>query len=263
MKSLHKKAVLSKCIKCHKSVRDMKQHVLDFHSEELAHKCDVCQKGFISKNKLRQHMIVHTREKKMCELCSTEVVNLAQHVMMVHDNARAFNCEVEGCSTSFFTKMAQRKHMLHVHEGVKYLCEICNKQVVSLRSHIKIVHQKVRAHTCPECKKTFQTTTHLRLHIARVHLKVREKCGECGKEVQDLYSHRLFVHQKQKNFPCDQCDTRCATSTALKTHIASVHLGERVKCPDCGLRMAVGFLNSHRRKSCTASDRYAKNKVIK
>lgn len=101
----------------------------------------------------------------------------------------------------------------------------------------------------------------IRLHIARVHLKLREKCPECGKQVQDLYAHNLYVHKKERNFPCDQCDARLYTSFALKSHIESVHLGERVKCPDCSVLFAKAYINKHR-KQCFSKHSYAKFRVI-
>jgi hypothetical protein len=53
----------------------------------------------------------------------------------------------------------------------------------------------------------------------------------CGKEVSNLKNHHNYVHLKVKNFPCDQCDHAYTSSTALKQHIRSFHLGQTEKCP--------------------------------
>lgn len=125
--------------------------------------------------------------------------------------------------------------MESVHDKTKLACPQCKKLVGvnSLASHIRIVHQKQRNSECPECHKTFQNKSHLRNHLQRVHLGMKQACPDCGKHVQDLHSHRQFVHLKVKNFPCNQCDTRCITSTALKKHVSSVHLDQRSECPEC------------------------------
>ena len=48
-----------------------------------------------------------------------------------------------------------------------------------------------------------------------------------------------------KNFPCDQCETRCITSTALKMHIESVHLKIRVPCEICNAEVVPSALKKH------------------
>jgi len=256
-KQIHELEITHKCEECGVHIRDLEKHINDFHSKTKSHVCDVCNKGFISKPKLRMHKLTHTRTKQVCEICSSEVIKLKQHMELVHDQAPKLPCDVEGCTTTFFNKHGKNLHIKHVHQGIKYKCDQCDKEVVNLRMHKRIVHEKVRKHVCPECGKTFQMTAHLRLHIARVHLKLREKCPECGKQVQDLYAHNLYVHKKERNFPCDQCDARLYTSFALKSHIESVHLGERVKCPDCSVLFAKAYINKHR-KQCFSKHSYAK-----
>eukprot|EP00090_Calanus_glacialis_P040080 TRINITY_DN69855_c0_g1_i1.p1 TRINITY_DN69855_c0_g1~~TRINITY_DN69855_c0_g1_i1.p1 ORF type:complete len:331 (-),score=80.68 TRINITY_DN69855_c0_g1_i1:43-930(-) len=128
--------------------------------------------------------------------------------------------------------------------------------VVSLKSHIKIVHDKIRDHVCPLCQKTFQTRTHLRNHVTKVHLGLKDECPICGKHVQDLKNHQNFVHNKVANFPCDQCDRKCITSTALKLHVSSVHLGEKVECPVCGEKICKAYLNGHIRRQHQAREKF-------
>jgi len=256
-RSVHGIEPRTKCSKCGRIVRDMEKHNRDFHSLLPVHACDHCDKKFASIDKLKTHMSTHTQGLKTCEICHAEVRKLEQHMRGVHTGEGKLTCEVEGCKTTFMSKLALKKHMLHVHEGVKYECEICGKEVVNLRMHVKLVHEQIRNYKCPECSKSFQTLTHLRTHVARVHLNAREKCPDCGKMVQDLYSHVRFVHQQTKNFPCDQCDRRCATSYELKNHIRSVHLGKKVTCPDCGMKVTKDALTKHRKK-CFSSSEFAK-----
>ena len=88
---------------------------------------------------------------------------------------------------------------------------------------------KIGDHAWPLCQKTFQTRTHLRNHVTKVHLGLKDECPICDKHVQDLKNH-----DKEANFASVQCDRKCRTSTALKLHVSSVHLGEKVECAVCG-----------------------------
>merc|ERR1719319_995635 len=246
IKFVHERKTRVACDECGKSVRDLYDHKRSIHRRIDSHFCEECDKGFPTKSKLRYHVNkIHLQVRSTCDDCGAQVANLQQHKRFVHEKRMAAVCDVPGCDTTFANQLSKRKHMRNVHEGFRETCPECGKQVSALRSHIKKVHEKERPHECPECKKTFQTRTHLRNHLQRVHLGLRVKCEDCGKMVQDLRNHRNFVHLGVKNFPCDQCETRCVTSTALKLHILSVHLGVKEKCDICNKEVAPTFMKKH------------------
>jgi len=239
VKLKHENKVSVKCELCGKKTFNMEKHVRIQHDKQKTLECDVCEKKFITPFTLRKHRETHTAvedRKQKCPRCGVEVTNMKQHERFVHQKDLRFSCSEEGCETRFTSKHHLKKHMESVHEKAKLSCPQCEKMIGinSLASHIRIVHEKRRDHVCPQCQKTFQNKSHLRNHVQRVHLQIREECPDCGKMVQDLHNHHQFVHLKVKNFPCNLCDTRCTTSTALKKHIRSVHLDEHYECPECG-----------------------------
>ena len=239
VKLSHELRVSVKCELCGKKTFNMEKHMKIQHDKEKTLECEYCQKMFLTPFILKKHMETHTSlESRLqsCPKCGVEVTNMKQHERYVHQKDLPYSCDEEGCETRFTSKNHRRKHIESVHEKTKTECPQCGKIIGlgSMNSHIKFVHEKRRDYVCPQCQKTFQNKSHLRNHVQRVHLHMREECPQCGKMVQDLHNHRQFVHLGVKNFPCKHCETRCTTSTALKKHISSVHLGEVDECPMCG-----------------------------
>ena len=251
----HKKVVYVKCEKCGKKVSNMEEHVRVQHDKVKTLPCDLCDKLFLTKAKLNKHQKKHLQSKDICKQCGAAVVNMRQHERFVHEKDLPFKCSVAGCETKFTSNCGLKKHMESVHLMLREECRICQKLVTNLKYHTKIVHDKIREHQCPECQKFFQTKTHLKNHVTRVHLGLREQCPECEKMVQDIKSHVSFVHNKVANFPCDQCGTKCTTSTKLKIHVSSVHLKEKIDCPECGLSVPLAYLGQHvQRKHCEKTE---------
>jgi len=254
--SKHTRKTSMKCQECGMRTTNIPEHIRVHHTKVKTLVCEVCKKFFLKRAQLTKHMKNHgVRQKDTCAECGVEVINIRQHMRCVHERDLPFRCNM-GCSTRFSSKYALKKHMESVHEGMRVECPKCFKMVVSLKKHIKIVHDKIRDHVCPLCQKTFQTRTHLRNHVTKVHLGLKDECPICGKHVQDLKNHHNFVHNKVANFPCDQCDRKCITSTALKMHVSSVHLGEKVECPVCGEKICKAYLNCHIRRQHQAREKF-------
>lgn len=83
------------------------------HTGDLRHKCNVCDKKFMTTPELRNHLVTHTRERN--EHCTV-------------------------CQKSFGTRKAlQAHHRTHTGER-NYLCVICDRsftQAHVLRTHMK------------------------------------------------------------------------------------------------------------------------------
>ena len=82
----HAKSISSKCAICEKEITNINSHILRMHSSRKSnHKCDICDKSYISKDGLRKHKrVVHDGIKKKCTLCMKTVLNLNIHVASVH-----------------------------------------------------------------------------------------------------------------------------------------------------------------------------------
>lgn len=67
--------------------------------------------------------------------------------------------------------------------------------------------EEVKA-TCPQCHKTFRRLFNMRIHVDRVHKKIKPyPCGKCDKEFatnSDLRQH-MTVHGEGKVFECEEC----------------------------------------------------------
>lgn len=110
--------VMLKCQACERSFKNKRaltRHVNKDHLLERRHVCSVCDMRFYLKHRLKDHMLVHSGEKK-------------------------FQCNV--CSRWFATKNSVRQH-LRSHVVRKYACNTCGRsflQQSTLKNHIKIKH---------------------------------------------------------------------------------------------------------------------------
>ncbi|ETO31030.1 C2H2 type domain containing protein [Reticulomyxa filosa] len=101
----------------------------------------------------------------------------------------------------------------------EYRCTECNKKLKTralLRKHIRGVHVKPFScpyEVCQALNKRFGEGRHLRAHIERFHLKVREICELCKKfyyDRQSLQKHLEDVHLKMRPYVCIVCQ-KCFT----------------------------------------------------
>jgi KRAB domain-containing zinc finger protein len=160
---------ISACVVCGAKVRDLKRHQREAHDKIPSHRCAVCQKTFVTPGGLRVHeKKTHSQEMQTCAVCSAQVKNLAQHMVVVH-GTKTIKCDVPNCPTTFVSSTHKRTHMATVHEGRRFSCELCGKDVSNLTSHRRLVHDGARNHSCPICTKGFKSSAHLRKVITIFH----------------------------------------------------------------------------------------------
>ena len=76
---------------------------------------------------------------------------------------------------AFGMQSSLNKHYRNKHEGIKYPCHICNKQInsrASLQNHIKVVHEGLRVHECKYCNKLFGKKDNLKVHMTSCHKQI-------------------------------------------------------------------------------------------
>lgn len=169
-----------------------------------AHKCDVCEKSFMRKSNLVDHLRLHA-------------------------NLRLFKCEY--CDKEFVQAGNYRSH-LRVSGSILFHL-ISNKSILSatffLFSVIIQVHTKERPYACSMCPKTYNQSSALKVHI-RSHTNeknyVCETCNKAFTNSSDLNKHKR-VHDPNLKFKCDQCEHTFAQRVNLKNHIARHHLKEK------------------------------------
>lgn len=208
----------------------------------------------------KYHLAHHGSDRPwLCNECPKNYktkIDLLQH-QRVHDRARdPFKCGT--CGQYFRTRSNYNTHQkTHTVKGPQK-CTICDKIFVNLRSHIQMVHQKIRQHICNICDKAFGKKSGLDRHIITVHEKMRcwvcDLCEKSFGEKAQLFRHRK-VHfkptclepdpaqitedqevfeNKKTRMRCGICKKVVNSRAALKRHKLLVHEKKRtLLCDFC------------------------------
>ncbi|XP_042134851.1 histone-lysine N-methyltransferase MECOM isoform X12 [Peromyscus maniculatus bairdii] len=174
----------------------------DLH-EDRQHRCEDCDQLFESKAELTDHQkfpcstphsafsmveedlqqnlesesdlreIHGNQDCKECDRVFPDLQSLEKH-MLSHTEEREYKCDQ--CPKAFNWKSNLIRHQMSHDSGKHYECENCAKQVFTdpsnLQRHIRSQHVGARAHACPECGKTFATSSGLKQH-KHIHSSVK------------------------------------------------------------------------------------------
>ncbi|KAM7323844.1 hypothetical protein ACRRTK_016149 [Alexandromys fortis] len=176
---------------------DLKPEGLGRGSDGQAHECKDCERMFPNKYSLEQHMIVHTEEREYkCDQCPKAFnwkSNLIRH-QMSHDSGKRFECE--NC--------------------VKVFTDPSN-----LQRHIRSQHVGARAHACPDCGKTFATSSGLKQH-KHIHSTVKpficEVCHKSYTQFSNLCRHKRMHADCRTQIKCKDCGQMFSTTSSLNKH---------------------------------------------
>lgn len=202
--------------------------------------CSYCNKNCSSRNRLREHIRVHTKEKPfVCDICNAafkQRSTLFTH-KQVHEE-KLFKCTVEGCDKLNKIFSTEKKLMIHMnfHAGIKpFACDVCGSAYSyysSLHKHKKthIAKTKVKKFECPICNKKYVTEsardTHSLEHDPSME---RFQCDTCQSKFltkKRLRTHQKYMHINPANFMCNVCGARYRAKARLNDHIRS-HTGEK------------------------------------
>ncbi|XP_068094957.1 histone-lysine N-methyltransferase PRDM16 isoform X2 [Hyperolius riggenbachi] len=173
---------------------EIKQEGFD---NEQVHECKDCERLFPNKYSLEQHMIIHTEEREYkCDQCPKAFnwkSNLIRH-QMSHDSGKRFECE--NC--------------------VKVFTDPSN-----LQRHIRSQHVGARAHACPDCGKTFATSSGLKQH-KHIHSTVKpficEVCHKSYTQFSNLCRHKRMHADCRTQIKCKDCGQMFSTTSSLNKH---------------------------------------------
>lgn len=148
VKNTHKQVLEGKRHICHCGaqfgfIKEFRKHKYRIHNE-AAFMCDVCSKGFMRKDKMKDHVLAHRRERR-------------------------FPCL--SCDKVFFTRDVLRKHR-QTHMKGRFICDYCGQQFKTrstIFSHITRHDPNHRPYACPICGKSFRRSDHRNIHLKQVH----------------------------------------------------------------------------------------------
>lgn len=126
--------------------------------------------------------------------------NLKNHINVIHQGIKLFNCTFQGCNSKFSNKSRLEVH-IRTHFGQKpFQCPICNKsfnEKGNLKTHMKF-HSPDRPFQCNLCSKNYKTKGHLKDHIQVKHIqKDKYICKFCLKDFRRFPP--LLYHLKSKH----------------------------------------------------------------
>ncbi|XP_011647293.1 zinc finger protein Xfin-like [Pogonomyrmex barbatus] len=207
-------------------------------------KCNICGDSFENNEILREHRAKHVTEGILTEDDLRDIEPKSEEKKTGEKTGRKRRTDIVGlecteCNKQYTSRKGLLRH-IQVHEGKKYLCDICPKKFYR-REHLKIhvaKHNMVKPYKCTRCTKRFikeeQLNNHLPKHD-RTFKKNKETdsskrflCEICSKSFTQsttLIAH-LRAHNGIKPFVCEVCSRPFTTNAYLKMHMRT-HTQER------------------------------------
>ena len=152
--------------------------------------------------------------------------------------------ECADCRKCFTCPSGLKRHRDVHSTNRNYVCELCGmsyKQVVNLRKHERLKHDRNRLRTsralvdyfdkagnpCVYCGKRFKTWKILRVHINMIHSSLPpsflcEQCGNTFKSSSNLNQHRRGMHIRNQ-YVCGLCNKEFNYQISLKRHMNKMH----------------------------------------
>ncbi|OXA48873.1 Zinc finger protein 2 [Folsomia candida] len=244
-----KKWDCSKCSETFKTKNGLTRHMIT-HDPDAKVKCEVC--GKVSKNRraLNLHKWrLHTqRNRPSCDTCHRVFFDsntLRLHINMVHSTRERprFPCTFPSCGKTFLNKGHVVRHVQtdHAENPIQFPCTLCGKDFKrrhDLDNHIA-THTTEKTHNCATCGRSFarrrDMKSHENTHLERSARTVFEchLCTQAFLNKRDLHPHIRVVHENQRNYPCESCDTRFSYLIDLKRHVEAKHAPNREQIHSC------------------------------
>lgn len=194
--------------------------------------CQICKNGFANRLDLKSHYNIHKTFK--CDQCDAAFIKnsyLKDHLLM-HSTEKKYICDLCGKAFKFRNGLAVHRTTHSNHKA--HICEACGqgfKAKTTLLIHIKLKHSlDEKKFACSECNLVFKMKSWLDKHFKRKHTKNRSKdfiCSVCGISYLDkttLTRHTNDKHLgKGKRFSCQICEKSYTMKNKLFDHMQIKH----------------------------------------
>ncbi|XP_077998244.1 LOW QUALITY PROTEIN: histone-lysine N-methyltransferase MECOM-like [Glandiceps talaboti] len=214
--------------------------------EEKQFSCGECDELFRSKVALRRHQKyacnnsnaifstinddfkqgenIHPSQKKQKW---PDLLKILKHLMKTTSDDREYKCDT--CPKSFNWKSNLTRHQVTHDAEKRFNCENCDKVFTdpsNLQRHIRTQHVGARCHACPECGKTFATSSGLKQHT-HIHSSVKpftcEVCYKSYTQFSNLCRHKRMHADCRTQIKCSGCNQVFSTVTSLNKHRRFCH----------------------------------------
>ncbi|XP_063931759.1 transcription factor hamlet-like isoform X5 [Zophobas morio] len=188
----------------------------DDEEDESETRCCVCDQPFNDVDKLDDHLVVkhnYRRDEYPCDLCPKAYSHrpcLIKHRSVVHGEHRKYHCE--NCPKVRSQPARTSRH----GKSLQTFTDPSN-----LQRHIRTHHVGARSHACPECGKTFATSSGLKQHT-HIHSSVKpfqcEVCFKAYTQFSNLCRHKRMHADCRMQIKCVKCGQSFSTVTSLSKH---------------------------------------------
>ena len=229
-----------------------------FHDVTATHSCDTCNQTFPSLDKLKLHVIVHTRfHCTFCEMSFASATTLEEHSRF--HTGDTFNCK--HCDKKFGNEDSWRRHEVR-HEDGRHPCDLCEEAFSSpaeLLTHTK-EHANAKQFQCQYCDKTFALENNLTDHM-RYHSGLTYNCAYCGRKFGSKSTWRQHEarHKGVQQHLCDVCGKGFRSRKGLAYHVVDHNepgTSPQFQCDECPKTFTRAILLSAHKKRHTDAQPY-------
>ncbi|XP_037035736.1 zinc finger protein 658B-like [Bradysia coprophila] len=192
----------------------LQSHMLRDHNQEEALECDKCGKKFKRDSRFEKHLIQHIDKGEVDWECTGDGIrqpipttnNSSEQLANSSSSERSEQMETvkERRLPKKKNKTSQVRSRQKTRQLSTYMCHKCShpcSTLNDLNDHLSThsTDEILEINKCKECKRYFESTFELRLHVLDVHLFVKQfKCSACEvsfrKEEQSLLGQHLELH---------------------------------------------------------------------
>lgn len=207
------------CVVCsehHTRLIDLYKHFREEHQQHNAFFCLYCGLHFSSGSSLRSHAFLrHNRIDRIqaiqpnfhCDHCGFQAPLKTQMFAHVQKHReRSIHCDQCTKIFRFDSELKLHTREIHPKDNDRSVCFECGKQFVTLRrlkKHHRLVHEKIKKHSCDICGKAFAGKTALTSHKYTHDEKAlgHFQCQICEKRYRHIsgYKYHMRTHTGKIN----------------------------------------------------------------